>query len=189
MTQARQLGASPLLEPSDFDAAAEVTGLASHVEHVSNSRVRIHLDVAALNSALEDRSVTRWQFRVLATAADSLTGYTGFNSGRPGTVSQLQLPLLRLTLEPDACPDDPNKMKPGICGCGTSDADTDGDGTVDCIDEVSGCLSLRWRRLPLLSRSHHRRLPFPVPTFCCQGCARRVRLLRHRRRQQRQRHH
>lgn len=34
----------------------------------------------------------------------------------------------------DGCPLDPNKIAPGICGCGTPDTDTDGDGTPDCID-------------------------------------------------------
>ena len=36
----------------------------------------------------------------------------------------------------DECPDDPNKTSPGICGCGTPDTDSDGDGTPDCND---GC--------------------------------------------------
>ncbi|MFN0243724.1 MAG: thrombospondin type 3 repeat-containing protein [Planctomycetota bacterium] len=36
----------------------------------------------------------------------------------------------------DGCPLDPNKIAPGICGCGVSDVDTDGDGTADCLD---GC--------------------------------------------------
>lgn len=34
----------------------------------------------------------------------------------------------------DDCPDDPNKIEPGICGCGVTDVDTDGDGTADCLD-------------------------------------------------------
>lgn len=34
----------------------------------------------------------------------------------------------------DLCPDDPNKTKPGICGCAESDADSDGDGVADCED-------------------------------------------------------
>jgi len=38
-------------------------------------------------------------------------------------------------LEEDECPDDPDKTEPGVCGCGVSDADTDGDGTPDCVDE------------------------------------------------------
>lgn len=35
----------------------------------------------------------------------------------------------------DHCPDDPNKMKPEICGCGVSDVDSDGDLVADCEDE------------------------------------------------------
>jgi formylglycine-generating enzyme required for sulfatase activity len=35
----------------------------------------------------------------------------------------------------DGCPDDPNKIEPGICGCGQSDdSDRDNDNTPDCID-------------------------------------------------------
>jgi hypothetical protein len=36
----------------------------------------------------------------------------------------------------DGCPNDPNKIAPGACGCGVPDVDTDGDGTPDCHD---GC--------------------------------------------------
>ncbi len=36
----------------------------------------------------------------------------------------------------DGCPNDPNKIAPGACGCGVADTDTDGDGTPNCID---GC--------------------------------------------------
>jgi len=36
----------------------------------------------------------------------------------------------------DLCPMDPDKTEPGICGCGVSDVDSDGDGVADCID---GC--------------------------------------------------
>ncbi|MFH1420265.1 MAG: hypothetical protein ABII12_18485, partial [Planctomycetota bacterium] len=36
----------------------------------------------------------------------------------------------------DGCPDDPNKLSPGVCGCGVVDdlTDTDGDGILDCLD-------------------------------------------------------
>jgi hypothetical protein len=34
----------------------------------------------------------------------------------------------------DSCLNDPNKIEPGICGCGVADIDTDGDGTFDCAD-------------------------------------------------------
>lgn len=33
----------------------------------------------------------------------------------------------------DACPNDVGKVLPGICGCGTPDADNDGDGVADCV--------------------------------------------------------
>ncbi len=32
----------------------------------------------------------------------------------------------------DGCPNDPKKASPGICGCGISDTDADGDGIADC---------------------------------------------------------
>lgn len=34
----------------------------------------------------------------------------------------------------DNCPNDPNKLEPGTCGCGVADTDTDKDGTPDCDD-------------------------------------------------------
>jgi hypothetical protein len=34
----------------------------------------------------------------------------------------------------DGCPDNPNKIAPGICGCGGPDTDSDGDETLDCDD-------------------------------------------------------
>jgi choice-of-anchor B domain-containing protein len=36
----------------------------------------------------------------------------------------------------DECPEDPGKEEAGLCGCGISDDDSDGDGTADCQD---GC--------------------------------------------------
>lgn len=35
----------------------------------------------------------------------------------------------------DGCPTDANKIDPGTCGCGVSDADQDGDGTPNCNDD------------------------------------------------------
>jgi hypothetical protein len=34
----------------------------------------------------------------------------------------------------DLCPDDPDKVAPGTCGCGMADIDSDKDGIADCID-------------------------------------------------------
>ncbi len=41
--------------------------------------------------------------------------------------------------ECDGCPEDPNKIEPGVCGCGRDDnADSDGDGVPDCNDQCLG---------------------------------------------------
>ena len=37
--------------------------------------------------------------------------------------------------EEDLCPNDNNKLEPGVCGCGVPDVDSDGDGKLDCKDE------------------------------------------------------
>jgi hypothetical protein len=40
-----------------------------------------------------------------------------------------------ITVTPeDACPDDPYKTAPGVCGCGVADTDTDDDTIADCLD-------------------------------------------------------
>jgi len=36
----------------------------------------------------------------------------------------------------DACPDDPSRFRPNVCGCEIPDTDSDNDGTPDCVD---GC--------------------------------------------------
>ena len=35
----------------------------------------------------------------------------------------------------DGCPNDPDKIQPGICGCGIAETDSDKDGTPDCTDK------------------------------------------------------
>ncbi|HLP93072.1 MAG TPA: thrombospondin type 3 repeat-containing protein [Saprospiraceae bacterium] len=34
----------------------------------------------------------------------------------------------------DGCPNDPDKIAPGACGCGVADVDSDNDGVADCVD-------------------------------------------------------
>ncbi|MBK9017911.1 MAG: putative metal-binding motif-containing protein [Saprospiraceae bacterium] len=42
------------------------------------------------------------------------------------------------TLDPqDGCPFDPNKVAPGVCGCGVPDADLDNDGVFTCFGDCN----------------------------------------------------
>ncbi|MBK7553483.1 MAG: thrombospondin type 3 repeat-containing protein [Flavobacteriales bacterium] len=67
------------------------------------------------------------------------------DDGNPCTLEEVVLGVCQHTPLPDTdsdgtcdlidgCPNDPNKIAPGQCGCGISDADTDNDGTADCND-------------------------------------------------------
>ncbi|MBK8267072.1 MAG: thrombospondin type 3 repeat-containing protein [Planctomycetes bacterium] len=64
----------------------------------------------------------------------------------------------------DGCPNDPDKIAPGVCGCGVSDVDSDLDGTPDCNDgcpndpeqDCSGRLRLRCFRCGYRLRRHSR---------------------------------
>ena len=49
----------------------------------------------------------------------------------------------------DACPDDPDKETPGICGCGVPDVDTDGDGAFDCFGSWFCCVWQGGRPRPI----------------------------------------
>jgi hypothetical protein len=55
----------------------------------------------------------------------------GTAPGFDGFITKFGIPV---TCNNDACPDDPNKTAPGICGCGVPDTDSDNDGTPDCHD-------------------------------------------------------
>ena len=38
----------------------------------------------------------------------------------------------------DNCPSDPEKIDPGICGCGSPDTDNEPDGMIDCWEIANG---------------------------------------------------
>lgn len=77
----------------------------------------------------------------VATFVDPSQLNTAVSFSAPG-VYTLRLTVFTLSgpvddvveLISDACPNDPNKFLPGVCGCGVADNDTDGDGTLDCFD-------------------------------------------------------
>jgi len=62
--------------------------------------------------------------------AEVLTFRLTVDDGFGGTDSD----TVKVTVLTDACPEDPDKLEPGLCGCGVPDTDTDGDGTPDCHD-------------------------------------------------------
>jgi hypothetical protein len=71
------------------------------------------------------------------------TTYTITSTAPGGCFSQATVTVPVQTIDTDAdgtvdcldgCPNDPNKIAPGQCGCGELDTDTDGDGTADCND-------------------------------------------------------
>ncbi len=61
-------------------------------------------------------------------ACDTCTDTDGDGAGNPGYPGN--------TCPLDGCPNDPNKIAPGQCGCGVPDTDSDGDGVANCND---GC--------------------------------------------------
>jgi hypothetical protein len=55
-------------------------------------------------------------------------------SANDGSWYDVECDLLLPIVCEDECPDNPDKGRPGICGCGTLDTDSDDDGTPDCND-------------------------------------------------------
>jgi len=59
-------------------------------------------------------------------------------------------------LDSDVCDDDADKLDPGVCGCGTPDADDDADGILDCLEGELGIVGdqshVRWRPTKYRSR-------------------------------------
>ena len=70
--------------------------------------------------------------------------FFGCASENPASTT-LAIPLtatvVKAALPEDECPDDPDKVEPGLCGCGVADTDSDNDGTPDCHDGCPGDLS------------------------------------------------
>ncbi|MDG2200040.1 MAG: hypothetical protein P8K80_02515, partial [Phycisphaerales bacterium] len=85
----------------------------------------------------------------VSLSGTTMCGNTPDNFAGPGTINDLGDNCLVESCDDsdgdgtydcnDGCPDDPNKIEPGICGCGVADDDSDGDGTIDCLE--SNCPS------------------------------------------------
>jgi|GEM_PF-1629541 len=59
----------------------------------------------------------------------------GDGKGDPAvTQTSCTQPAGYVSVAGDGCPSDPNKIAPGVCGCGVAETDTDGDTIPDCVD-------------------------------------------------------
>ncbi|HKP59101.1 MAG TPA: LamG domain-containing protein [Polyangiales bacterium] len=67
-----------------------------------------------------------------ASGAGGAAGGGGGGSGGTDDDAGACMPQLE-----DCCPQDANKTDPGVCGCGASDADSDHDGTPNCVDAAA----------------------------------------------------
>ena len=71
---------------------------------------------------------------LLYQSADQVASLNGYVAG----ARFLNVGAMSLAADPpDNCPADPNKLEPGVCGCGTADSyrDSDNDATYDCLDQ------------------------------------------------------
>ncbi|MEO8183199.1 MAG: LamG domain-containing protein, partial [Deltaproteobacteria bacterium] len=71
----------------------------------------------------------------VATSGSGGSGGLGGTGGAAGSTGGLGGGGGAVVPIPDDCPQDPAKTAPGVCGCGVSDLDTDGDGMRDCQEE------------------------------------------------------
>jgi len=88
-----------------------------HEVHADNNNFGYPVPVTNLEDVLYDDTDDSALSQVIASKSADLDG--------DGTVDCF-----------DGCPNDPNKIAPGACGCGTADIDSDADGTLNCND---GC--------------------------------------------------
>ena len=68
------------------------------------------------------------------SAGDASAQEPAPSSGGDGDPRTIPM-IVMMGEQADACPEDPDKLDMGICGCGVADEDTDLDGEPDCVDD------------------------------------------------------
>ncbi len=104
------------LSHKEYDAVWSPDGQYIAFAHDPSGAERYDLKVVRLS----DKTV------IPVAKASSSIRYMSWSNARPYTIAA------------DLCPGDPTKTKPGTCGCGIPDTDTDEDSVPNCID---GCPS------------------------------------------------
>ncbi len=79
------------------------------------------------------------------------TGLEYFRGRLFFSVLDPQLGIEPFTILFDACPDDPAKSDPGVCGCGVPDVDANGNGILDCLVGQEASLGVKNRVSNLLA--------------------------------------
>ena len=131
-------------------ATGSVTQQGQHMQVRTTCIIRERLVSGGTKPLPDDSS---WQCRVKCSGSDCSVSHVGeapFRGGlfevsvtatRAGCTAPIRevdrammdVHVKPLT-DPRTCPPGAFKSNPGICGCGTTDADRDGDGVADCVD-------------------------------------------------------
>ena len=106
----------------------------------------LYLDDSCIAKVFGCTDQSACNYDALANTSDGLCDYgatwyadldgDGFGDPNATAIACTQ-PVGYVSDNTDGCPDDNTKAAPGDCGCGVSDADTDGDGVPDCTDACS----------------------------------------------------
>lgn len=133
-------GALDCVDPCPQDAPndSDADGVCDGVDQCAGFDDRIDVDQNGIPDGCQECVLAAHCDDDNACTADGCTGSQcqhdvqagascGVNGRCTATAECVELP-------PDHCPDDPNKLDSGICGCGVADTDTDDDGAADCAD-------------------------------------------------------
>ncbi|MFO0873736.1 MAG: thrombospondin type 3 repeat-containing protein [Phycisphaerales bacterium] len=119
-TAAAAGGTTYIIPPGGYVATAPVTGY----------------PVSILGVFGGTDSAGTWRLTISDAVAGDKGSFTGWTLEIAGVPFDLDTDGDGTPDLSDGCPNDPNKIAPGMCGCGVPDTDSDRDGTPDCND---GC--------------------------------------------------
>lgn len=116
-------------EPEPLDVNVSLTALESGCQ-TSDAIVQVNASggVAPYSGTGSHQGLTAGNAMFYVTDANGCTAGSAFTILEPDADNDGSSDCA------DQCPNDPNKITPGACGCGHSDMDSDNDGLLDCVD-------------------------------------------------------